>query len=203
MTTINDVLFGGRANARQQLTERLAPVGELRTDLAPVAHACDALTALFDMPVGNVLLDAWYGNRLVRAACARTLATPGLTEEMRLLTTTVTCAYHPEIDLEAAGRRIVLVTFDLALELTLDSLVLEVAGGTVRAVGPGIGAINGTLKAGRVEIAERHTGKVRIGRALRLSSAPDPGLSAVTPRRGGRGARRAQQRTRLRRAEPG
>ena len=54
MTTINDVLFGGRANARQHLTQRLAPVRELRADLAPAAHACDALTSLFQDGLVNL-----------------------------------------------------------------------------------------------------------------------------------------------------
>ena len=139
MTTINDILFGGAAQARRGLGGALRLVDAARRELSVSTHASGALASLFDMPVGNVLLDAWYGNRLVRTACANTLAQPGLREEVQLFTTTVTCSYRPTLDLDTAGRRLTVAQLDLELELKLESLVLEVAGGRVTAVGPGVG----------------------------------------------------------------
>ena len=194
MTTINDLLFGGAGAARRKLGGAVALVNAARQQLPVSAHAGGALASLFDMPVGNLLLDVWYGNRSVRTACAHTLAQPGLREEVELFTTTVTCTYAPALDLESAGARRTIAEFELEIELELDTLVLEVTAGRVAAVGPATGAAHATLRAGRTVLAERRTHKVDIGRAVRLGGAPGPDVSALVGRADTPGVRRRRRR---------
>jgi hypothetical protein len=177
MTTINDILFGGAAAARRQLGERLKAANLLSNDLKPSAYVGDALASLFDMPIGNVLIGAWHDNRLVQEACNRTRAQPGTRQDVYLLTSEVTCTHHPQIDLDTAGCRMTLLTLELKLDLTINSLVVDVTGGHVVAVGPGTADVRASLRVGRTVLAERHVDKVKIGHAIRLHGSPAPGTA--------------------------
>ena len=184
-TTINDVLFGSASAARRQLGERLKAANLLSNELKPSAYVGDALASLLDIPIGNVLIGAWHDNRLVQDACRRTRAHPGMLEKVYLLTSEVTCKHHPQIDLDTAGCRMTLLTLELELNLTINSLVVDVAGGQVVAVGPGTADARATLKVGRTVLAERHVDKVKIGHAIGLHGSPSPDTGPKSSELGG------------------
>jgi len=199
MTTINDVLFGGASAARRQLGEDLRKANLLSNELKPSAYVGDALASLFDMPIGNVLIGAWHDNRLVQDACNRTRTHAGMREKVYLLTSEVTCTHHPQIDLDTAGRRMTLLTLELRLDLTINSLVVDVAGGQVVAIGPGTADVRASLKVGRTVLAERHVDEVTIGRAIGLHGSPSPDTGTSPSELGGSTKPRRHRRRRMHR----
>jgi hypothetical protein len=203
--TINDILFASGSSARRELGERLVAARMLSTELVSSAHVGEALASLFDMPVGDVLFGAWHGNHVVQAARARTRARPGTKEKLHLLDTDVTSIYHPQLDLDTGARRITLLTMELEVELKIEALILEVAGGNVVAVGPGLADTLARLRIGRTMLAERRVARVRIGRAVGLMGMPEPSAEQTTDapdtrsesRRHEHGRRHRRRRTKI------
>lgn len=161
-----DLLFGDAAASAElvaalrerDLLERADDAGRLtarhvaRTVRGQVAAAVKDVT---DVDVGDLLVIGWRKRRDLRAAAARTLASPGSRELVGLASHTVKAAHRPAVDLLVHGHRVARVTLDLALDLGVECLVAVVQDGALVEVTQGDLTVKGRLALDGVPVLVR------------------------------------------------
>lgn len=171
-TTLNDVLFRSRGRAERRLAVALATLQVVgHATLSPTA-ASTPLVSLFDMPVGNLLIDVWRTNRLVQHACERTRREPAAREQVAILQTRIVRVEHPEVAVEVAGQSVPVLRLDLELVFQLQSVIVHVAAGQVCSVGPAVGWAEARLTSGGTTLVEHRTRKLDLGSPQRLVAGP-------------------------------
>ncbi|MFC5379249.1 hypothetical protein [Aquipuribacter nitratireducens] len=178
MTTVTHLLGvdtdDGAAALSRGLAAALRAVPDLGVDglRLPVDDLVDVVRELLSVPVGNLAVRAWQGERAVVAARRRTLEHPGERVVVELFHHTVTSTQEPTVDLsvEGLGRRPVL---RLTLEVTLDvdALLVTVSGGRVERLSPGRASATAELSVSGATLLRRHVDVVGL-----RPDPPPPGV---------------------------
>src|SRR6266571_3898446 len=129
MTTVSDLLFDNPADGVPMLTQELESANVLTGDLVPAGDSAAAILDLLDTPVGNLIASAWAKFAAVQKACAETRAKPGSRQQVRAGHQSIQSTQHPRLEAEIDHRSIPLLTLDLIVSLTMDAVVVTVAGG--------------------------------------------------------------------------
>jgi hypothetical protein len=112
---------------------------------------------LLDIPVINLLWDAWHKHRLVEAARARTVERPLARESVDLAEHTVAISHRPTVVATISGREIDLVNLVIDLTLQITTLTLVIQGGRVAGHGPLTACAESQLSIDRPGWGKPHT----------------------------------------------
>jgi hypothetical protein len=169
MTTIARTLVDG-AESGDTLTSAVAGV---LTRLPPVAVAgltvpstdlSAALSALLDVPIGNLALRGWQQRREVVDACRRTATEAGAREVLRLLDHRIVSRQSPTLEVLLDGVRVVLLELDLTVEIEVNGVDLVIEHGAVQDARPGSATARADLRAWDVVLAEHEFQPVDLDR---------------------------------------
>ena len=161
------VLFGeDNQEAQRQLIKALAEhnaaelvVGGTRLLAAPARKVVrDQLasvgTQLVDLDIGDFVALGWRRHRALITAAKRTLE-HGDHEDVAMASHRIECKHQPYVDVMVDERRMARVTFDLAVALVLDGVVLVVRGGRVTEVRAGSVTVTASLSVEKVPLPPR------------------------------------------------
>ena len=161
------VLFGeDNREAQRQLTNVLDAhnagglvVGGARLLTAPARKVVrDQLasvgTQLVDLDLGDFVVLGWRRHRALIAAAKRTLE-HGSHEDVAMASHRIECKHQPYVDVLVDERRVARVTFDLAVQLVLDGVVLVVRGGRITEIRAGSVTVTASLSIEKVPLPPR------------------------------------------------
>jgi hypothetical protein len=153
----------GRAVARLPGAAGHAAAGEVASQAA----------GLLDVNLADVLVAGWRKHHDLRAAARRTLAAPGSTELVELVTHRITETQAPYISVLVDGHRVATVRFGLSLGLEVSALLAGVSAGKLVAVHAGRCDVTATLAIQDIDVVTRHArlelpGVIALGRGIRL-----------------------------------
>jgi hypothetical protein len=185
--TVRSVLFPGQDDetvARQPGWDgAVRGLTELPRRLRPLAgrQLALAVAEVLSFPVGDLLVAGWRTHSALRAAGWATLRHPGARELVTLASHRITTTYHPRINLIVDGVEIETVTFDLAIDATVDSLQAIVRAGRLAEIQSGRTGLKVGLSWRGVELA---SATAEIDAALTVSLGDGVELvSFAEPRR--------------------
>jgi hypothetical protein len=161
MTTIASLLFGspheGRAAVERALERALGPLTALRVGgiSVPSVEVVDAVSALLELPVGNLALKGWEQQRNVAESLERTRHDPSGREVVELLQHRIRSRQRPTVDVDFDGVRSTVLELDVDVELMVSSAELIIERGRVSSVRNGPTRGHARLSASGVTLAER------------------------------------------------
>lgn len=184
------LLFGPGEEALDTLTHAIADAGTdgnlgRTLEMVPpqardaAAREITAATAgLLDINLIDMLAAGWREYRDLTSAARRTLAEPGSTELVQLVTHQVSTSQRPYVTVLVDGRRV--ATFQLGLSVVFDvsALLAKVHAGRLAAIHSGSCDITATLAIDDIEVASKQArlelpGEIALTRAIRLLPASD------------------------------
>ena len=189
------VLFGeDNQEAPRQLTQALDEhnaaglvVGGPRLLAAPARKVvrdqlASVATQLVDLDIGDFVVLGWRKHRALVTAAQRTLEHGG-PEDVAMASHRIECKHQPYVDVLIDERRVARVTFDLAVQLVLDGVVLVVRGGRITEVRAGSVAVTASLSVEKVPLSPR-TRTCPLAAVVKLSTGIPllPGAHAASAR---------------------
>jgi hypothetical protein len=164
-TTMRDVLTGGNADARADVTQQLSAAGgalSLASKAVQLSEVTELIWQMLDLPLDDLMSRAWDSHALVQKAKSSTRDKPGAMEQVHLSKHTIRSAHRPKIEVEMVGASLPAMEFDLALTISVDAAVLSVADGRVTEIRPGQTSAAGTFTAAGKTLLEGNLAKVSL-----------------------------------------
>ena len=127
------------------------------TAAIPKAALAGAIAGLLDVPLLDVVVRAWNEGRLFEKYLDPDRYDPDEVIAISLRQHEITSTHRPKIDIVLNGETLDSIDFELELKLTLDGVILQVQGGTIRAVQSGSVRGEGTLKCENLIVFHRET----------------------------------------------
>lgn len=202
-TTVHALLYGPGLDRRA--IEAMEPI--LRSARTPAASGAlpglsapgqeavraaiaGAVDRALDTDLTSLLVSGWTKLNELRTAARTTIAFPGSTEVVDLLTHTMTLVERPEVEVLVNGTQFGQVEVQITLELVISGLLAVVREGQLVEVraGKATGAARLTIEGANVtsrEVSVDIPGVVRLGRGIELLAAdhrpPPPGPPPPPP----------------------
>jgi hypothetical protein len=113
---------------------------------------------LFDLDLGDLVVEGWRKQERLAAAAERTAANPGMSEVVELATHRISSVHHPYVELLLDDEHLANVNFDLQIEFVIKALMVTVRNGHVVNVHAGACDVAATLAAEGFRLAsqQRH-----------------------------------------------
>jgi len=180
--TALDLLFES-ASAPEALAREILAVGGDRTlglgNLPPavrgtaVREAATVAAGLLQVDLIDVLVSGWREYRDIVAAARRTLAAPGTTELVSMVTHQVTVAQHPSVSVLVDSRPVATLRLDLSVVFDVRALLAGISGGRLVALHSGRCDVTVTLAVQGTELLAKRAhlelpGTVQAGQGIRL-----------------------------------
>jgi hypothetical protein len=132
----------------------------------------------------GVLVGGWREYRDIVGAARRTLAAPGSTELVSMVTHQVTVAQHPSVSVLVDSRRVATLQLDLSIVFDVMALLAGISGGRLVAVHSGRCDVTVTLAVQGTELLARRAhlelpGVVAVGQGIRLLPAGEYPVGAT------------------------
>jgi hypothetical protein len=180
--TAMDLLFKSADPAEALAREILALGGDQALGLGTlppavrataVREAATVAASLLQVDLIGVLVGGWREHRDIIAAARRTLAAPGSTELVSMVTHQITAAQHPSVSVLVDGRRVATLQLGLSLVFDVRALLAGISSGRLVALHSGGCDVTGTLAVQGTELLTRQAhlelpGVVTVGRGIRL-----------------------------------
>jgi hypothetical protein len=170
---VRDLFFSsGRDELRTRLRLPSVPTGltHLFTDFE--WHGLAArVDDLLDINLVNVLVAGWKKHREVREQLRVTAADPSRTVFVYIRSHTLDSTHHPSIELRSEGRRLVELSFPIALTFKIAAVELTLRGGAICEIRSEEVQVRGTVKFENTVILERTLSKVRLPGRIVLDPA--------------------------------
>lgn len=138
-----------------------------------VREAATVAAGLLQVDLIGVLVGGWREHRDIVNAARRTLAAPGSTELVSMVTHQITVVQHPSVNVLVDSRRVATLQLDLSLVFDVRALLAGISGGRLVALHSGRCDITVTLAVQGTELLTRQAhlelpGVVTVGRGIRL-----------------------------------
>jgi hypothetical protein len=138
-----------------------------------VREAATVAASLLQVDLVGVLVGGWREHRDIVGAARRTLAAPGSTELVSMVTHQVTVAQHPSVRVLVDSRRVATVQLDLSVVFDVTALLAGISGGRLVALHSGRCDVTVTLAVQGTELLARRAhlelpGVVAVGQGIRL-----------------------------------
>jgi hypothetical protein len=183
--TALDLLFGSadppEALAREILAlggDQTLGLGNLPPEIraAAVREAATVAAGLLQVDLIEVLVSGWREYRDIVGAARRTLAAPGSTELVSLVTHQVTAAQQPSVSVLVDRRRVATLQLDLSIVFDIAGLLAGISGGRLIALHSGRCDVTVTLAVQGTELLTRRVhlelpGVIATGHGIRLLPA--------------------------------
>jgi hypothetical protein len=181
-TTALDLLLGS-ADPAEALAGEILAVGAEQTlsldDIPPavrtaaVREAATVAADLLQVDLIGALVGGWREYRDIVAAARRTLAAPGSTELVSMITHQVAVDQHPSVSVLVDSRRVAVLQLDLSIVFDVAALVARIRGGYLAAIQSGRCDVTVTLAVQGTELLTKKgqldlPGAVTVGRGIRL-----------------------------------
>jgi hypothetical protein len=184
------LLFGPGEGALDTLSRAIADAGaggnlgravEMVPQQARDAAAREITTAaagLLDTNLIDMLAAGWREYRDLTSAARHTLAEPGSTELVQLVTHQVSTSQRPYVTVLVDGRRVATVQLGLSVVFDVSALLAKVCAGRLAAIHSGSCDITATLAIDDIEVASKRArlelpGEIALRGAIRLLPASD------------------------------
>ncbi|HEY3733895.1 MAG TPA: hypothetical protein VGL63_08255 [Streptosporangiaceae bacterium] len=140
---------------------------------AAAGEVAGQAAGLLDVNLADVLVAGWREHDDLRAAARRTLAVPGSTELVKLVTHRITETQAPYVGVLVDGHQVATVRFRLSLGLEVSALLAGVSAGKLVAVHAGRCDVTAALAIQDIDIVTRRarielSGVIALGRGIRL-----------------------------------
>ncbi len=184
--TALDLLFGSAVDAPEALASEILSAGgdqalglgnlPAATRTTAVLEAATVAAGLLQVDLIGVLVAGWREHRDLVSAARRTLAAPGSTELVSMITHQVTVAQHPSVSVLVDGRRVATLQLDLSVVFDVKALLAGISGGCLVALHTGGCDITVTLAVQGTDLLSRRAhfelpGVVTVGPGIRLLPA--------------------------------
>lgn len=180
--TAMDVLFRSADPADALTREILTLSGDQALDLGnvppavratAVREAATVAAGLLQVDMIGVLVGGWREHRDIVNAARRTLAAPGSTELVSMVTHQITVVQHPSVSVLVDSRRVATLQLDLSLVFDVRALLAGISGGRLVAIHSGRCDVTVTLAVQGTELLTGQArlelpGVVTVGRGIRL-----------------------------------
>jgi hypothetical protein len=138
-----------------------------------VREAATVAASLLKVDLIEVLVAGWSQYRYIVGAARRTLAAPGSTELVSMVTHQVTVAQHPSVKVLVDGRRVATLQLDLSIVFDVMALLAGISGGRLVALHSGRCDVTVILAVQGTELLARRAhlelpGVVSGGQGIRL-----------------------------------
>ena len=111
-----------------------------------------ATSGLLDLNLLDVIISGWREHADLTAAARRTLASPGSTELVGLVTHSITLTQEPYVSLLADGHRIATLQLELSLVLDLTAVIARIQAGRLTALQAGHCDVTASLAMQGIEV---------------------------------------------------
>lgn len=182
--TALDVLFGPEADIPAALGREILSadgqdpgraLGRLpeATREAAVREAATVAAGVLQVDLIGVLVAGWREHRDIISAARRTLAAPGSTELVSMITHQVTVAQNPSVSVLVDGHRVATVQLGLSIAFDVNALLAGISGGRLVTVHSGRCDITATLAVQGTDLLTRRAdlelpGVIRVRQGIRL-----------------------------------
>ncbi len=138
-----------------------------------VREAATVAASLLQVDLIGVLVGGWREYRDIVGAARRTLAAPGSTELVSMVTHQVTVAQHPSVSVLVDSRRVATLQLDLSVVFDVMALLAGISGGRLVALHSGRCDVTVTLAVQGTELLAKRAhlelpGVVAVGQGIRL-----------------------------------
>jgi hypothetical protein len=138
-----------------------------------VREAATVAASLLQVDLIGVLVGGWREHRDIVGAARRTLAAPGSTELVSMVTHQVTVAQHPSVSVLVDSRRVATLQLDLSVVFDVMALLAGISGGRLVALHSGRCDVTVTLAVQGTELLTKRAhlelpGVVAVGQGIRL-----------------------------------
>jgi hypothetical protein len=138
-----------------------------------VKEAATVASGLLQVDLIGVLVGGWREYRDIVGAARRTLAAPGSTELVSMVTHQVTVAQHPSVSVLVDSRRVATLQLDLSIVFDVMGLLAGISGGRLVALHSGRCDVTVSLAVQGTELLARRAhlelpGVVSDGKGIRL-----------------------------------
>lgn len=141
----------------------------------PKAALAAAIGGLLNVPLMDVVARAWNEGRLFEKYLDPERYDPDEVISVSLRQHEITSTHQPKIDVVLNGETLDSIDFELEIKLTLDGVILQVQGGTIRAVQSGSIKGEGTLKCENLIVFHRETETMNLPGAVKFPPRDSPG----------------------------
>jgi hypothetical protein len=164
MTTFANLLFGNDEAARADLETALREkMTHPALGLPGVpAQIADGIVTFLTMPLGNLAVAAYDHHQRIEEARRNSAKSPGVPEVVKLAEHKIKSKLESTVDLEIYGVSQTVLRFELASEITVESLTAVVESGRVTDLTPGAATGQVTLSTAGIELARAHTQPVEL-----------------------------------------
>jgi hypothetical protein len=186
--TALDLLFGPAGDAPEALAHEILSAGgdqnlgrtlgrlPAATREAAVREATTVAAGLLQVDLIGVLVGGWREHRDIVSAARRTLAAPGSTELVSMVTHQVTMAQQPSVSVLVDGRRVATLQLDLSVVFDVRALLAGISGGRLVTLHSGRCDVTVTLAVQGTDLLTRRAhfelpGVVTVGQGIRLLPA--------------------------------
>ena len=138
-----------------------------------VREAATVAASLLQVDLIGVLVGGWREYRDIVGAARRTLAAPGSTELVSMVTHQVTVAQHPSVSVLVDSRRVATLQLDLSVVFDVMALLAGISGGRLVALHSGGCDVTITLAVQGTRLLAKRAhlelpGVVAVGQGIRL-----------------------------------
>lgn len=138
-----------------------------------VREAATVAAGLLQVDLVGVLVGGWREYRDIVGAARRTLAAPGSSELVSMVTHQVTVAQHPSVSVLVDSRRVATLQLDLSVVFDVMALLAGISGGRLVALHSGRCDVTVTLAVQGTELLAKRAhlelpGVVAVGQGIRL-----------------------------------
>lgn len=173
------------AEAERNLSRALENLPAVTRETA-IREVRAAAAGLLDINLIDILLAGWRQYHDLTSAARRTLAAPGSSELVRLVTHRVTAAQEPYVNVMIDGRLVATVRFSVSVVFDVSALLAGISAGRLVAVHAGRFDITVTLAIDGTEVAARQArielpGVIPLTPGIRLLAAGDYPAEADQP----------------------
>lgn len=188
--TVLTLLFGPGEEALDALTHAIVDAGTRgnldraleklpqATRDAAAREVAAATAGLLDINLIDVLAAGWREYQDLTSAARRTLAAPGSTELVHLVTQRVSTSQQPYVTVVVDGRQVATVWLGLSVVFDVSALLARVRAGRLVGIHAGSCDVTATLAIDGVDVVSKQAhlelpGEIALGRGLRLLPARD------------------------------
>jgi hypothetical protein len=182
--TALDVLFGTEADipaalGREILSASGQDLGRVlgrlpeATREAAVREAATVAAGLLQVDLNSVVVAGWREHRDIISAARRTLAAPGSTELVSMITHQVTVAQNPSVSVLVDGHRVAAVQLGLSIAFNVNALLVGISGGRLVTIHSGRCDITATLAVQDTDLLTKQAhlelpGAIPVRQGIRL-----------------------------------
>jgi hypothetical protein len=165
------------AEVSESLARALAGIPAAAREAA-IGKVRDAAAGMLDMDVIDLLVSGWRQYHDLTSAARRTLAEPGSSEMVSLITHRVTASQQPSIRVLVDGRPVATIRLSVALIFDVTALLAEISAGLLTGVRAGRCEITATLAIDGTEVASSQArldlpGAIPVTPGIRLLADQD------------------------------